>query len=70
MGAKVGLLHLLMPTIEALCKGLGISLEALLLGEQYVALSDEQRLLLDQWELLSNANKHIVMELIRSLNKD
>ena len=59
-----------MPTIEAICKGLGISLEALLLGDQYVVLSDDQKLLLNQWDMLSTTNKHIVMELIRSLNKE
>ena len=31
------------PTVEALCKGLGITLEELLLGEGFTALDDEQK---------------------------
>lgn len=58
------------PTLEAICKGLGIPLETLLLGEDYEILDDEQKELLKQWRLLSDADKQTVLNLLRSLNKN
>ena len=58
------------PTLEALCEGLGISLETLLLGEGFAVLDDEQRDLLKKWSLLSNENKHIITILLNALGKN
>lgn len=58
------------PTLEALCEGLGISLETLLLGEGFAVLDDEQRDLLKKWSLLSNENKRIITILLNALGRN
>ncbi len=57
------------PTLEAICRGLGISLESLLLGEGYEVLNDEQKELLKQWSMLDDADKRLILNLLRSLNQ-
>ena len=57
-----------LPTLEAICKGLGITLEALLLGEDAADLSPEQRDLLSNWGKLDDADKRLYLDLLRSLN--
>lgn len=56
------------PTLEALCDGLGISLAALLLGEGYEELNEGQRELLNNWNLLNDHEKAIILELMKTLN--
>ena len=56
------------PTLEAICKGLGISLEELLLGDDVAELTPEQRELLSNWNRLSDADKELYLDLLRSLN--
>ena len=56
------------PTVEALCKGLGITLEALLLGEGFTALDDEQKDLLSKWSTLTAENKKIMITLLNKLS--
>lgn len=57
------------PTLEALCDGLGISLETLLLGEGYVEIGDEQKTVLTLWNALSKEDKRIILDLLKSLNQ-
>lgn len=56
------------PTVEALCKGLGITLEELLLGEGFTALNDEQKDLLSKWSTLTAENKEIMLTLLNKLS--
>lgn len=57
------------PTLEALCKGLGIGMSELFYGEDMAAISDEHRLLIEQWDSLDDESKTIVMSLLKKLNK-
>ena len=57
------------PTLEAICRGLGISLETLLLGEGFTVLDDEQKMLLSKWSTLSPENKQILLTLLNTLSK-
>ena len=57
------------PTLEAICRGLGISLETLLLGEGFTVLDDEQKMLLSKWSMLSPENKQILLTLLNTLSK-
>ena len=56
------------PTVEALCKGLGITLEELLLGEGFTALDDEQKDLLSKGSTLTAENKKIMLTLLNKLS--
>lgn len=58
-----------LPTLEAICKGLGISLEELLLGENAAELTPEHLDLLANWNKLSTADKKLFLDLLRSLNE-
>jgi len=56
------------PTLEAICHGLGITLETLLLGEGYTVLDDEQKMLLSKWATLSAEDKNILLSLLSKLS--
>ena len=56
------------PTLEALCDGLGISLATLLLGEGFEELDEDQRELLRHWNLLNDHDKAMILELMKTLN--
>ena len=58
-----------LPTLEAICKGLGITLEELLLGEDVTELTPEQWNLISHWNKLSDTDKKLYMDLLRSLNE-
>ena len=57
------------PTLEAICKGLNITLEELLLGEDVPKLTPEQRDLLANWNRLSDSDKKLYIDLLHSLNE-
>ena len=57
------------PTLEAICKGLNITLEELLLGEDVTELTPEQRDLLANWNKLSDSDKKLYIDLLHSLNE-
>jgi len=57
------------PTLEAICRGLGISLETLLLGEGFTVLDEEQKMLLTKWSTLSPENKQILLSLLNTLSE-
>ena len=50
-------------------KGLGITLEVLLLGEDAADLTPEQRDLLSNWNKLTDADKKLYLALLHSLNE-
>ena len=57
------------PTLEALCSGLGISLSELLLGKSDAALSESERELLDGWRALAPEDQALCLQLVRSLSR-
>ena len=58
------------PTLEALCAGLGISLPELLLGGDIVELNPEQRALLDAWAALEPRSRALLLDFLRSLGDE
>ncbi len=58
-----------LPTLEALCEGLGITLADLLVGYSSVSLTDDQKELLENWEKLEAEDRQLFMELLRSFNR-
>ena len=55
------------PTLEALCGGLGISLSELLLGESAAELGPEEHELLSAWREIDSENRDLCMQLLRAL---
>ena len=56
------------PTLEILCDTFGISLCQFFAEGDFIALTVEQKALLDKWALLSKDQKQIVLELISKMN--
>ncbi|MBQ3587905.1 MAG: helix-turn-helix transcriptional regulator [Oscillospiraceae bacterium] len=56
------------PTVEAICKGLDISLAQFFSeeNEECVYLSDEQKQLFDSWIILTKEQKSVIFQLIDS----
>ena len=57
------------PTLEALCSGLGISLTELMLGGNIAELTDAERDLLNAWRALDEPERALCLELARALNR-
>lgn len=57
------------PTLEALCAGLGITLEELLLGHDIPVLSPAQTDLVVEWGKLDDEDQELILALIKSMNK-
>ena len=56
------------PTLEIICKGLGITLTQFFAeGNEAVVLNEEQREMLDLWDMLSNAQKAALMEFLKTM---
>ena len=55
------------PTLEALCSGLGISLSELLLGESAAELGASERELLNAWHGLDPENRELCLQLMQAL---
>ena len=54
------------PTLEAICKGLGISLSQFFADEsEAVFLNDEQRNMLNLWNTLNKEQKSALLELLK-----
>lgn len=58
-----------LPTLEAICRGLDISLAELLADDDSQNLTDDQRDLLENWEKLDAEDKRLCLDLLRSLNR-
>ena len=55
-------------TLEAICKGMGMTLPQFFDVDNKMGLSDEQRQLIQQWSKLNDRNKRLVSELVDALN--
>jgi len=56
------------PTLEAICAGLGVSLSQFFAsGDEAVALNGEQREMLDLWNTLSAEQKVALLELLKRM---
>ena len=54
------------PTLEAICKGFGISLTQFFAeGNEAVVLSEEQREMLELWDTLNKEQKAALLELLK-----
>lgn len=58
-----------LPTLEALCGGLGISLTELLLGGGVAELSEQEQELLNAWRGLGAEDRKLVADLLRALSR-
>ncbi len=62
-----------LPTLEAICNGLGISMSQFFLdksSEMFVILTGEQKIMFDKWLLLTSEQKRFVNDLIESYIHD
>lgn len=56
------------PTLEAICKGFGISLSQFFAeSDDAIVLSDEQREMLEMWNTLNPKQKAALIELLRQI---
>ena len=57
-----------MPTLEAICKGLGVSVSQFFAGEdEAVVLSGEQKEMLDVWNRLKQEQRVSLLEFLRTI---
>ena len=56
-------------TLEALCKGMGITLPQFFDEDNTMGISPEQTRLLQEWSRLRDKDKKLISELIDSLNE-
>ena len=56
-------------TLESLCRGMGMTLVQFFDEDNEMGLSAEQIRLLQQWSRLQDKDKHLVQELVDSLNE-
>ncbi len=52
------------PTLEKICKGLGITLSQFFAEGNMIELSDEQMELFEKWVILTSDEKQIIMDII------
>lgn len=57
------------PTLEAICNGMGITLAHFFTPGDFTGLSDEQRLLLHRYNMLSERERQLVMNLLDALSQ-
>ena len=57
-------------TLEAICKGFGITLSQFFAENEMVELSPELKELFDGWLTLTSEQKAAITQLVRSINKD
>ena len=56
------------PTLESICKGFGITLSQFFVEGNLVELSDEQIEFFNKWSCLTDEQKKLIMEIIKSFN--
>lgn len=56
-------------TLEAICRGMGMTLPQFFDVENQMGLTDEQRKLINQWGKLDERKKQLVSELVDALNE-
>ncbi|MCL2563429.1 MAG: helix-turn-helix transcriptional regulator [Oscillospiraceae bacterium] len=55
------------PTLEAICRGFGITLSQFFSEGNFVELTDEQKELFDKWVTLTGEQKSLLLELVKNL---
>ena len=55
-------------TLEAICKGMGMTLPQFFDVENKMGLTDEQRQLVNQWNKLNEHDQALILELVNTLN--
>lgn len=56
-------------TLEAICKGMGMTLPQFFDIDNQMGLTDEQRQLIEGWSRLNDNNKRLVSNLVQALNE-
>ncbi len=56
-------------TLEAICKAFGITLSQFFAEDNLMELTDEQKVLLAHWSLLTASQKDAVLQIIKSYTK-
>ena len=56
-------------TLEAICKGMGMTLPQFFDIDNKMGLTDEQQQLIQQWSKLNDHDRALIIELTESLNK-
>ena len=56
-------------TLEAICKGMGMTLPQFFDVENQMGLTAEQRQLINQWSKLDEPKKQLIIELLEALNE-
>lgn len=54
-------------TLESLCETFGITLSQFFSEDEMISLSSEQTVLLKQWGCLSSEQRHLLLELMKSM---
>jgi len=55
------------PTLEAMCRGFGITLSQFFSEGNFVELTEDQKVLFDKWLLLTGEQKQLLLELVKNL---
>ena len=55
------------PTLEAICRGFGITLSQFFSEGNFVELTEEQKTLFDKWVTLTGEQKLLLLELVKNL---
>ena len=55
------------PTLEAICRGFGITLSQFFSESNFVELTEEQKALFDKWITLTAEQKSLLLELVKNL---
>lgn len=56
------------PTLEAICKGLGITMGQFFSEGEMVELTEDQKKLFDRWVFLSKEQKQLIYDMIKFMN--
>ena len=57
-----------LPTLEKVCKGFGITLSQFFAeGNDMIALTDQQREMLDRWSTLNETQQRIILDLLEHM---
>ena len=57
-----------LPTLEKVCKGFGITLSQFFAeGDDMIALTDQQREMLDRWSTLNETQQRIILDLLEHM---
>ena len=58
------------PTLEAICKGFGITLSQFFAEDELIETTPDFKELIDYWKFLTPEQKHAVIELLKTFSHD